>query len=136
MIMRFPLVLSTLLVLAATGCGSPRVALSPPDLPFSKQDPRGLDVRWRVARGSDRVLVDGLVTEAPETPVPVKEAMLEVRGLDSQDRVVSWTSSVVYWSDDSGADRTQPFHMRLHPVGTETHFDVVVTSIDYYDWGG
>jgi hypothetical protein len=136
MIMRFPLVLSTLLVLAATGCGSPRAALSPPDLPFSKQDPRGLDVRWRVARGSDQVLVDGLVTDARWIPAPVKEAMLEVRGLDPQDRVVSWTWDVVYWSADSGADRTQRFHMRLRPKGAETHFDVVITSIDYYEWGG
>ena len=133
--MRALLVVSTMLILAATGCGSSRVTLSPSDLPFSKQDPRGLDVRWRVARDSDRVLVDGLVTEARAMAGPVKEAMLEVRGLDSQARVVSWTWDVVYWSDDSDAERTQRFHMRLRPVGTETHFDVVVTSIDYYDWG-
>ena len=134
--MNFLLVLSTMFVLAITGCASPRVTLSPADLPFSKQDPRGLDVRWRVARGSDRVLVNGLVTKDRATPGPMKEAMLVVRGLDSHGEVVSWTWALVYWSADSDADRTQPFHMRLRPVGTETHFDVVVTSIDYYDWGG
>ena len=132
MTMKFLFVLSTALVLL--GCASPRVTLSPADLSFSKQDPAGLDVRWRVARDSDWVLVDGLVREFSATPV--KEAMVEVRGLDSHDRVVSRTWDLVSWSDESGSDRTRPFHMRLRPVGTEVRFDVVVTWVDYYEWGG
>lgn len=49
------LALSTMLVLAVTGCAGARTALSPIDLPFYKQDPTGLDLRWRLARGSDEV---------------------------------------------------------------------------------
>jgi len=90
------LALSTMLVLAVTGCAGARTALLPIGFPFYKQDPTGLDLRWRLARGSDQVQVDGLVTGA--SVQPVREAMLELRGLDAHGRVVSWTSHVVYWS--------------------------------------
>jgi hypothetical protein len=128
------LALSTMLVLAVTGCAGARTALLPIGLPFYKQDPTGLDLRWRLARGSDQVQVDGLVTGA--SVQPVREAMLELRGLDAHGRVVSWTSHVAYWSDPSGDVRTQPFHVRLRPAGTEERFDVAVSRVDYYDWSG
>ena len=128
------LALCTMLGLVITGCVGPRTTPTPPDLPFSKEDPTGLRVRWRLFREGDQVHVDGLVTELSATPV--KGAVLEVRGLDSQQRVVSWAWEVVKWSDASGSDRTRPFQMRIRPVGTEERFDVVVLQVDYYDWGG
>jgi hypothetical protein len=128
------LALSTMLILVVTGCASPRTTLSPTDLPFHQRDPRGFDVRWRLVRSGDQVQVDGLVTEY--LAEPVREAILHVRGLDSHERVVSWAWDVVSWSDTSDADRTRPFHMRLRLIGSEERFDVTVSSVDYYEWGG
>jgi hypothetical protein len=133
MTMKRLLALSTMLVFVVTGCASPGTPISPIDLPFYKSDPTGLDVRWRLVRGGDQVQVDGLVMEF--SAEPVKEAMLEVRGLDAHGRVVSRTGHVAYWSDMSGSDRTQPFHMRLRLAGTEERFDVAVSHVDYYGWG-
>jgi hypothetical protein len=134
MTMKRLVALSTVLVFTVTACASSRAPLPAIGLPFYKQDPTGLDVRWRLVRAGDQVQVDGLVTEF--SAQPVREAMLQVRGLDAHERVVSWTWDVVYWSDTSGTGRTQPFHMRLRLAGTEKRFDVAVAHVAYYDWGG
>jgi len=123
-----------MLGLVITGCVGPRTTPTPTDFPFSKEDPTGLQVRWRLVRDGAQVHVDGLVTEF--SAIPMKGAILEVRGLDAHQRVVSWAWDVVHWSDASGTDRTRPFQMRIRAAGTEERFDVVVLQIDYYDWGG
>ena len=64
--------------------------------------------------GAGRVSIDGMPAAKPATAIAV-------------------TASLTVDGDD---DRTRPFHMRLRPTGTESRFQVVVTFVDYEEWGG
>jgi hypothetical protein len=134
MTVKLRLPMFVMLVLIVTACAGPHTTVAPADLPFHHKDPRGLDLSWRLLHGDDEVRVDGLVTAFSATPV--REALLQIRGFDSRNKVVSWAWDVVYWWNDSGSDHTRPFHMHLRPIGTETRFEVVVALVDYREWGG
>lgn len=118
------------LLLVLVGCAGQARFARPADFPLHSTEHPFFDLHWLLDREAGGVEAVGLV-EATRVD-GVAEVVLELRGVDGSDRVVSRARGRTYggrlprWS-------TLPFTVRLLPTGEEIRFELGVWS---FDWQG
>ena len=119
------LILLSLLVLG--GCAGAAPTPRPTDYPLHESWPQ-LDIHWRLATEVGTTRAAGLVVRRIG---PIREARLQLIGLDGAARIVSVSQPVrVSWS---GSWDTEPFAVALTPTGAEQRYEVRVLSVQYRD---
>ena len=119
------LILLSLLVLG--GCAGAAPTPRPTDYPLHESWPQ-LDIHWRLATEVGTTRAAGLVVRRIG---PIREARLQLIGLDGTARIVSFSQPVlVSWS---GGWDAEPFAVALTPTGTEQRYEVRILSVRYRD---
>ena len=119
------LILLSLLVLG--GCAGAAPTPQPTDYPLHESWPQ-LDIHWRLATEVGTTRAAGLVVRRIG---PIREARLQLIGLDGTARIVSFSQpALVSWR---GAWDAEPFAVALTPTGTEQRYEVRVLSVQYRD---
>jgi len=119
------LILLSLLVLG--GCAGAAPTPRPTDYPLHESWPQ-LDIHWRLATEVGTTRAAGLVVRRIG---PIREARLQLIGLDGTARIVSFSQpALVSWR---GAWDAEPFAVALTPTGTEQRYEVRVLSVQYRD---
>ena len=119
------LILLSLLVLG--GCAGATPTPQPTDYPLHESWPQ-LDIHWRLATEVGTTRAAGLVVRRIG---PIREARLQLIGLDGTARIVSFSQpALVSWR---GAWDAEPFAVALTPTGTEQRYEVRVLSVQYRD---
>ena len=117
------LILLSLLVLG--GCAGAAPTPRPTDYPLHESWPQ-LDIHWRLATEVGTTRAAGLVVRRIG---PIREARLQLIGLDGTARIVSFSQpALVSWR---GAWDAEPFAVALTPTGTEQRYEVRVLSVQY-----
>ena len=117
------LILLSLLVLG--GCAGATPTPQPTDYPLHESWPQ-LDIHWRLATEVGTTRAAGLVVRRIG---PIREARLQLIGLDGTARIVSFSQPVlVSWS---GGWDAEPFAVALTPTGAEQRYEVRVLSVQY-----
>ena len=118
-------ILLSLLVLG--GCAGAAPTPRPTDYPLHESWPQ-LDIHWRLATEVGTTRAAGLVVRRIG---PIREARLQLIGLDGTARIVSFSQpALVSWR---GAWDAEPFAVALTPTGAEQRYEVRVLSVQYRD---
>ena len=119
------LILLSLLVLG--GCAGAAPTPRPTDYPLHESWPQ-LDIHWRLATEVGTTRAAGLVVRRIG---PIREARLQLIGLDGTARIVSFSQpALVSWR---GAWDAEPFALAVTPTGAEQRYEVRVLSVQYRD---
>lgn len=108
------------------GCAVSAPTLSPAEYPFHSVTPQ-IVIHWRLTVDSNRVRADGLVERERETKI--REAWLQLLGLDATGRTVSFTAPIhVLWRSPGALEA---FTIALRPRGGEQRYEVRVHSFEF-----
>jgi hypothetical protein len=114
------------LVFLLGGCAASTPTLSPAEYPFHTVRPY-MEIHWRLTVDSNRVQADGLIERERETKI--REAWLQLLGIDATGRTVSHTAPVhVLWRSPG---TLEPFIIVLTPRGSEQRYEVQVYSFEF-----
>ena len=115
-----------LVTLLLGGCAASTPILSPAEYPFHNVAPQ-IEIHWQLAVESNRVQADGVVERQRETQI--REAWLELLGIDADGQIVSFTAPVhVLWRSPS---TLQPFTIALRPRGGKQRYEVRVYHFEF-----
>jgi len=113
------------LVFLLAGCATSTPTLSPADYPFHGEAPQ-IAIHWQLTVDSNRVVADGVIERERETQI--REAWLQLLGIDATGGIVSFTAPVyVLWRSGT----LQPFTIALTPRGGEQRYEVRVYSFEF-----
>jgi hypothetical protein len=113
------------MALGLAGCGAPRAALQPSELPLHVSDPRGFTLHWRLDQTAETVVAEGVLESARLDRF--SQVTVELAGLDAGGSVVSQGRAIATPRDFTGAT-PWPFAIRIHPAGGETRFALRVAD--------
>jgi hypothetical protein len=86
-----------------------------------------MEIHWRLTVDSNRVQADGLIERERESKI--REAWLQLLGIDATGRTVSFTAPIhVLWRSPG---TLEPFTMALTPRGGEQRYEVQVYSFEF-----
>ena len=108
------------------GCAASTPTLSPAEYPFHSVTPQ-MEIHWRLTVDSNRVQADGLIERERESKI--REAWLQLLGIDATGRTVSFTAPIhVLWRSPG---TLEPFTIALTPRGGEERYEVQVYSFEF-----
>ena len=115
-----------LVIFLLGGCAASTPILSPAEYPFHNVAPQ-IEIHWQLTVDSNRVRADGVVERQRETQI--REAWLQLLGIDATGRIVSFTAPVhVLWRSPG---TLQSFTMALTPRGGEQRYEVRVYHFEF-----
>jgi len=132
--------LAAFLIFLLDGCAAPAPTLSPAEYSFHSVVPPAkypaayplpsvapqIVLHWRLTVDSNRVQADGLIERQRETQI--REAWLQLVGIDATGRTVSFTAPVHFlWRSGT----LEPFAIALTPRGGEQRYEVQVYSFEF-----
>lgn len=120
-----------LLVLLA-GCAGLTRPDRPEDFPLHAREHPFFDLHWRLEIGDGEVRAVGLVEAARQGDF--SEAVLELRGIDREGRVVSRALGTTF-SGRLNRRETLPFFVRVRPSSREVRFELDVWTYVWADNG-
>lgn len=121
-----PVAVAVCLSFLMGGCAASTPTLSPAEYPFHSVTPQ-IEIHWRLTVDSSRVQADGLIERQRETQI--REAWLQLLGLDATGRTVSFTPPIhVLWRSPS---TRESFTIALTPRGGEQRYEVRVYSFEF-----
>ena len=130
------------LIFLLDGCAASAPTLSPADYPFhSVALPPAkypstyplpsvapqLELHWRLTVDANRVQADGLIERQQESQI--KEAWLQLLGIDETGRTVSFTPAIRFAWRSAGA--LESFTIALKPRGGEQRYEVQLYMFDF-----
>src|SRR5262245_22147013 len=113
------------LVFLLGGCAASTPTLGPAEYPFHSVAPQ-IEIHWRLNVESNRVQADGLLERERETQI--REAWLQLLGIDATGRTISFTPPVRFlWRSPS---TLEPFTVcsRLGAVSSDTKCGSIPSS--------
>lgn len=133
---------TALLILLLDGCAASAPPPNPADYPFHtvalpparypaayplpSEEPQ-IAIHWRLTVDSNHVQADGLIERQRESRI--REACLQLLGIDATGRTVSFTSPIRFlWRSPS---EFEPFTIVLKPLSGEERYEVSLYAFEF-----